>query len=366
MTLAVPDNRRSNIKQWPDSNLVPSTWSLIFMLPSRISGPPSEFYSGQSVKNQAALSSAPASASQRHKPPRSCHSLGFVAFAVLLTLAFIYPLTSLLDYALENELHSHILAIPFICAYLLYARRKNLPGDYQFSPRCAALALIGGLGGLLVACSPWPANRILSHGDSLSAFAFSFVCLLFTGGFVFLGRKWMAAAAFPAAFLLFMVPLPSDVVTHLETASQLLSAETASLLFTITGTPMLREGTIFQLPGIVIEVAQECSGIRSSWVLLITSVLTGELFLKDAWRRALLIAFVVPLAILRNGFRILVIGLLCVYLGPDMINSMIHRHGGPIFFTLSLIPLLLLLCWLQKGEIPATSKRAVAAVPLDS
>jgi exosortase/archaeosortase family protein len=60
---------------------------------------------------------------------------------------------------------------------------------------------------------------------------------------------------------------------------------------------------------------------------------------------------VIPLAILRNGFRILVIGLLCVNVGPQMIHSVIHRSGGPIFFVLSLIPLLLLLWWLRKGEV---------------
>ena len=113
---------------------------------------------------------------------------------------------------------------------------------------------------------------------------------------------------------------------------------------------MLRDGTVFQLPGIVIEVAQECSGIRSSWVLFITSVLASYLFLKSPWRRAVLVAFVIPLGILRNGFRILVIGLLCVHVGPQMIHSIIHHQGGPLFFALSLIPLFLLLWWLRRGE----------------
>jgi hypothetical protein len=46
-----------------------------------------------------------------------------------------------------------------------------------------------------------------------------------------------------------------------------------------------------------------------------------------------------------------VIGLLCVNVGPQMIHSIIHRRGGPVFFVLSLIPLLLLLWWLRRGEI---------------
>jgi exosortase/archaeosortase family protein len=84
---------------------------------------------------------------------------------------------------------------------------------------------------------------------------------------------------------------------------------------------------------------------------LLTSILAGNLFLKTPWRRFALVAFVIPLAILRNGFRILVIALLCVNVGPQMIHSVIHRRGGPLFFALSLIPLLLLLWWLRRSEI---------------
>ena len=64
----------------------------------------------------------------------------------------------------------------------------------------------------------------------------------------------------------------------------------------------------------------------------------------------MLVAFVIPLGILRNGFRVFVIGMLCVYVGPHMIDSPIHHRGGPVFFTLSLVPLFLLLWWLRRGE----------------
>ena len=139
-----------------------------------------------------------------------------------------------------------------------------------------------------------------------------------------------------------------------ESASKVASAEAANIFFSITDTPTLRDGNVFLLPGITIEVAQECSGIRSSLVLFITSLLAAHLFLKGSWRRIALVAFVIPLGILRNGFRILVIGLLCVHYGPEMIHSIIHKKGGPLFFMLSLIPLFLFLWWLRWGETEAS------------
>ena len=128
------------------------------------------------------------------------------------------------------------------------------------------------------------------------------------------------------------------------------SAEAASLFFNLAGTPHVRDGLVFQLPNIIIQVAQECSGIRSSWVLFITGVLASYLFLQRPWRRIAFAGLIIPLGILRNGFRIFVIGLLCIEIGPQMIHSLIHKRGGPLFFTLSLIPLFVLLWWMRRRE----------------
>ena len=117
-----------------------------------------------------------------------------------------------------------------------------------------------------------------------------------------------------------------------------------------TGTPLIRDETVFTLPTIVLQVARECSGIRSTWVLLIVSLLASHTLLKSPWRRFALVAFVGPLGIVRNGFRILTIALLCVHVGPHMVDSFIHHRGGPIFFVLSLGPLFLFLRWLQRHD----------------
>ena len=292
--------------------------------------------SPQRSRNQAAESSG------------SRRLIGFVAFVVLLAAIFSPQLISLTRYALGTDIHSHIVLVPFVSAYLIFVRRRQFTKLYTTSAD-GEWSLVAGLAALLAAWK-FGSGDYLNQSDSLSLIAFSFVSFVIAGGFLFLGRKWMTDAAFPFAFLIFMVPLPDGVVDWLETASKLASAEVAALFFSIAGTPVLRDGTVFQLPGIIIEVAQECSGIRSSWVLFITSLLASYLFLKSPWRRAVLVSLVIPLAILRNGFRILMIGVLCVQFGPQMINSVIHHRGGPLFFALSLIPLFLLLWWLRNGE----------------
>jgi exosortase C (VPDSG-CTERM-specific) len=271
-------------------------------------------------------------------------------FAVALVAAFGRPLLTLISYAARSQLHSYILLVPFVSAYLLYHRRDQLPKNYVTDLPLAIISLAGGLLVLVLTYSLDLAGRPPAIGDRLTLLTISFLCCLVAGGFFFFGRTWMRAATFPLAYLIFMIPMPDAMADALEQASSTASAEMANILFHLSGMPFLRAGHIFQLPNITLEVAQECSGIRSSVVLFITSILAANLFLRTTWRRVALVAIVIPLGILRNGFRILVIGVLCVNVGPQMIHSLIHRRGGPLFFVLSLVPLLLFLWLLRKGD----------------
>jgi exosortase C (VPDSG-CTERM-specific) len=278
---------------------------------------------------------------------RRVRIVGWAALIAGLTLAFARPLWTLLMLAAGNDLHSYTPLIPLVSAYLLHVRSERSSEPYRSS--IAGTIVLTVLG--LAALAGWLAWREgLSANDDLTFLVLAYVLFIAASGFLFLGSAWMRAAAFPMAFLVFMVPLPDAAVYWIERGLVLASADASAFLFNLTGTPMYREGTILALPGIVLEVAQECSGIRSTWILFITSVLASHLFLHSTWRRVLLVAFIIPLGIVRNGFRILTIGLLCVHVGPHMIDSVIHHRGGPIFFAISLIPLFLLLVWLRRGD----------------
>lgn len=272
---------------------------------------------------------------------------GCAGYLLLLALAFIQPLIRLFLYAAQSDLNSYILLVPFIAGYLIYTQRVRIHAACRSS--IAGTITAGGIG-----CAALVAGIVrsgsLSINDDLGLVTLAFVSFAAGGGFLFLGARWMAARAFPIAFLIFMVPLPDAAVDWLENASVLASAEAAALFFNAAGTPMVHEGTVFELPGIVLQVARECSGIHSSWVLFITGLLASHLFLRNWWSRIVLVAFVIPLGILRNGFRVFVIGMLCVHIGPYMIGNKIHRQGGPLFFLLSLVPFFLLLLWLRRRE----------------
>jgi exosortase C (VPDSG-CTERM-specific) len=269
---------------------------------------------------------------------------------LVLIACFGRPLYNLAELALHSELFSHIILIPFISAYLIWIKRAEfVPGSAP--ARKIAAALLGL--GLVFLTSYWIAilNGIaFAPEDALALQILSFVLLLVGLCSWFLDRTTLRAISFPLGFLVFMVPFPLFVTLGIETFLQHASAAAANVFFSLAGTTVFHHDLIFQLPGITLQVAPECSGIRSSLALFITSLIAGHLFLRTPWKCAVLTFAVIPLAILRNGFRIFTLGELCVRISPDMIDSPIHHRGGPVFFALSLIPLFFLLRTFYKSD----------------
>jgi exosortase C (VPDSG-CTERM-specific) len=284
--------------------------------------------------------------------------IGYFLYVGILSLACCGPLVELTRYALKEELHSHILLIPLISIYLAALKLDSLPRDRRGSVAGAVggtliLTLAAAslfLGPVLAGAAAW------SHNDAMTQVAACYALLLVAGGFAFLGVSWMRLLAFPFAFLMFIVPLPDIAVGYFEDLLMRASAWLAHVLFQWTGTPVFRNEQVMELPGMTLEVARNCSGIRSSLVLLITSLIASYLFLSSSWHRALLLAMVIPLGIVRNAIRVLVIGLLCVRHGPQMIDSWIHHRGGPLFFAVSLAPLFLAAAWFRRRETRAARR----------
>jgi exosortase C (VPDSG-CTERM-specific) len=274
----------------------------------------------------------------------------FILATCALVLGFSVPLYHLVRFAANSDLYSHIILIPFISAYLAWYHRRDLP-PYSTPARSRAVVLFGAGTALLVLF--WLlalSGTTLKLEDSLALTTLSLVLFFWGICSFFLGQATLRALAFPLGFLVFMAPFPIFLRTLLEIILQHGSAEAAYAFFEISGMPVLRDNLVFQLPGFSLQVAPECSGIHSSLALFITSLLAGYFFLRTSWKRAALTLAVIPLALLRNGFRVFVIGQLCVRIGPEMVHSPIHRRGGPLFFILSLVPLFLLMYFLWRSD----------------
>jgi len=273
----------------------------------------------------------------------------FLAIASL-SLAFNQPLISLVGLAFSSDLHSHTIVIPLVSTWLIWLRRDSLPQPSGRPARIPALlCAIASASALAWALIPsWAPT-----GEPLHQLTWTIAAYLLGLGAVsswFLCGATVRAIVVPLLFLGFMVPMPVWLESGIETSLQHASAEATHLFFSVFGVPFLRDGQIFKLPYITMEIAQECSGIRSSLVLFIISIVAGQVLLPTGWRRWTLTLAVLPLAILRNGFRVFTLGVLCERYGPHMIHHWIHHRGGPVFFALSLIPFFALLVVLARPQ----------------
>ena len=245
--------------------------------------------------------------------------------------------------AAADELCSHLPLIPAICLYLGFIARARLPRAPGSSWGLAAVfGLLGvaalgaqGFGGVD------PAG--LSENDALFWPMVAWVFLVYAVIAACCGGRWMRVLWFELAFLVFVIPMPTVLVDAVAVALQYASADALDGMLRLTGQSFFRDGQDFHLPGLVLNVAYECSGIRSTVVLFITALLAGHLFLDRPWKKIVLVLATPLIGILRNAFRITLLGLLTVHVDERIIASPLHRQGGPLFFVVSLVVLFALL-----------------------
>jgi exosortase len=112
---------------------------------------------------------------------------------------------------------------------------------------------------------------------------------------------------FASCFVFLLVPLPDRIVNWITEGLQHGSAVAADVLFRIAQVPMTRQGVILSIPGLDIEVARECSSIRSSMMLVVITLVFAHLFLRSKWRKIALVLLVIPICIAKNALRIFTI-----------------------------------------------------------
>src|SRR5215472_14191971 len=280
----------------------------------------------------------------------------FSGWVVLSLLLFLSPVLALVRLALSQDDNSHLVIIPVISAALLYLERDKLPsqpssdkiltGSFLLLAAAIALSLHYGAGSKIA-------------GLQLSGWILALVLVWGAGFAFFFGKAALRAACFPFLFLLLMVPIPTFLLDRIIFLLQQGSAWITGVLFDIAGVPALREGLVFHLAKVSIEVAKECSGIRSSMALFIVALLVAHFRLSSFWNKVFFVAFGLFLMILKNGVRIATLTLLAVYVNPDFLFGRLHHQGGVVFFVLALLLLLPLLFFLQRRE----EKSNISAAP---
>ena len=264
-------------------------------------------------------------------------------------MVFRASLGALISLSLRDDRYSHVLLIPTHQRVPgVSTKKESLHQAQRYCPsKGVPVAGRWNVASFCLAQTQFPA---LNANDHLSVVVLAIVLVWMAGFILCYGSQSFRAALFPWLFLLLMIPIPAVALDKIVLGLQKGSAVMTYALFKLLGVPVLWQHFKFLLPGVEIEIAEECSGIRSSLSLFITSILAGHVFLQSDWRKIVFSLFTVPVVIFKNAVRIVTISCLGVYVDPGFLHGKLHRYGGLPFSLVSLAILVPFLLALQKSE----------------
>lgn len=266
-------------------------------------------------------------------------------------------LIAIFSLALSNDAYTHILLIAPISFTLIVLKWESESLRAVFDVRAGALLL--GLA-VLISLAGWQWGKSSSLGREvrLSVEAAAIVIWWIASFTLCYGARALRRCLFPVLFLFWLVPMPPFLLNQVVGCLQEGTASTARVLFMMFGVPVHQRDTILSVPGISVEVAQECSSIRSSMLLVVTSMVMSYVLLRSSWSRALIMLAALPLSVLKNGVRVFTLAALAAYFDPAVLKSRLHHQGGILFFAAALgavVGLIWLLAYLEHRQAPPTA-----------
>ncbi len=271
-----------------------------------------------------------------------------LVFSALVAASFaiwFVPLRSTFALALRDDAYTHILLILPLSAAMIFLEWKSLAPSSGLKAGIALLLLI--IAALTNAVLRW---RVPSSDVQLAMNMLALVAWWMAAFAICFGPRVFRRLFFPLCFLLWMVPLPQYALNWIVSLLQQGSAAAAHFLFLAVGVPVAQRGLLVHIPGLTLEVAPECSSIRSSLMLLVTTMVLAHLLLRGFGRKALLVAVAIPVSVAKNGLRIFALGMLGSRVDPSFLTGRLHREGGIIYFLIALFAMGLLLWFLRRGE----------------
>ena len=246
--------------------------------------------------------------------------------SLLLLFIFIllfYPMFSefRIIYSEPNQELDFIFVIPLFSAYFLWAQREKLKNlnfnKYDIPPSRIGLSLL--LSGLFL-------YVVGKYTYILFIQGMAFIIII-AGSVIFLyGNELFKITAVPIFFLIFIIPIPTPVYYAVSGSLKYFIANLTAEAFSFFNIPVFIERNLLHLPSMSLLVHDTCSGIQTIISLVAISVGFAYLFLKSWFYKIALVVSSVPLGILVNLLRIIMIGVLS-YLYNENIAMTFHKYS---------------------------------------
>ncbi len=225
--------------------------------------------------------------------------------------------------------YSHGLLIPIISGYLIYRKRDRL----------RALPQKQFIGGIFVIVLSLCLHFAATYVDVNFVSSFALVGVLLGLAWWLYGRPVIKELAFPLAFLVFMIPLGRLLIDRVAQPMQLFAAQVAGAGAQLLGMPTEIDGTTLRIPDYTFEVAVACSGLKSAIAMLALGALLAYVVKGVWWKKVVIFASALPVAMLANAARIWVTMMLGRALSEKAAEGFFHTFSGLLVFLLAFIGL---------------------------
>ena len=235
----------------------------------------------------------------------------------------------------------HGMFVPLLSAYFLWQERDELGAAAGPGQSSGILVILAGLG--LMVFGRWVDSPLLQGASVVAA----------AGGLGLwrCGARWLRAAAFPIAFLVFMAPLPRAVVGAVTLDLQLFATGFAGLALDALAIPFYLDGTRIDLSRVSLEVAEVCNGLRFLTGVVVMTIAFAWVTQRTLPRGLVLVGAAIPVAILANAIRVAAVVAAVHYIGPEAASGTIHNWIGKGVWGLTLLPIGILGLVLRRGTV---------------
>ncbi len=286
-------------------------------------------------------------------PSGNYRILIYALIPLLLIGVFYDGLTEMVFRWWTRAEYNHGFFIPVISIFLIWWQKKALAQAFLEGSKAGYWIIF--LGGLLLLLGTLSTLYILVQyaflitlvGVILSLFGWSVIRLI-----------WV-----PLFFLIFMIPLPPFLYNGLSQELQLISSQLGVAVIRLFSIDVYLEGNMIDLGTYQLQVVEACSGIRYLMALTSISFLCAYLYHDVLWKKAVVLISAIPIAIMLNGLRIGVIGILVEYWGPDLADGFLHTFESVSSFVGGLMILMLVMAWLARIGQPSKKLSDVFYLP---
>jgi exosortase B len=172
------------------------------------------------------------------------------------------------------------------------------------------------------------------------------------------GSRALKAQWFALFFMLFMVPLPAQVVDLVTMPMKMAVSYVAENILYLVGYPIGRNGVVIQIGQYMLLVADACAGLHTLLTLEALGLLYLNLVRRDSlFRNVSLAILIVPISFTANVIRVMALSLITFHFGNEAGQGFLHGFAGMVLFLSALLLIIGFDTLLQWGESLKTRKK---------